>query len=264
MADSQFELRLREILAGYSLPGVLTLIGAETPRVYLKDASGNVMIAAGNVLPTDATLGYAKGCLYFKTDAISGEAGLHVNNGTTLSCLFSASSAAGQSVISFSAVPASGVACHAAVQEGAANAFPGPFTAPTIPRSLDCVFAAGWEGGDVTVAGTNQFDEAVTETFTAVAGTTVEGVKIFKTITSAAKAAVAGTTDTVVLQTGGKIGLLIHLSDAVGLLFANDPADFAPPADCPEHLELDATYHAFTPESVPDGAISFKLICNVA
>jgi hypothetical protein len=260
--ETAWEGRLRSVLEAYALPGRRIAYGAQQPLVYLKDTEGMVLLAANNVVPVDDTAGYAKGCFFLKTDSPTGNPGLYTNIGTKTKCVF-ASTSTGHAVLYFTAVPAAAVACHASVQESAANAFPGPFTSPTIPRSLDCVFAAGWQGGDVTVVGTDQFDEIVSETFTAVAGTIVAGDKVFKTITAASKAAIAGTSDAVLLQTGGKIGLPVPLgSDAVGVLFANDPADFSPPADCPEHLILDATYHSFTPESTPDGAISFKLICN--
>ena len=260
--ETQFEGRLRSILEAYALPGRRIAYALQQPLVYLKDTVGMVLLAANNILPVDGTAGFAKGCFFIKTDAPTGNPGLYTNIGTAAACIF-ASTSTGHSILYFAAVPASAVACHAALAENASNAFPGPFTSPTIPRSLDCVFDAGWQGGNVVVVGTDQFDEIVSETFTAVAGTTVAGSKVFKTITAAAKATIAGTSDAVLLQTGGKIGLPVPLgSDAVGVLFANDPADFSPPADCPEHLILDATYHSFTPESTPDGAISFKLICN--
>ena len=50
-------------------------------------------------------------------------------------------------------VAASTTAIHAAVQESAANAFPGPITQPDVPRRLTATFAAGWQGGDITITG---------------------------------------------------------------------------------------------------------------
>lgn len=262
MADeTQFELRLRTILEAYSLPGRRIAYGAQTPLVFLKDDAGKVLLAANNVVPVNGTANYAKGCIFIKTDAPSMERGLYTNVGTTVSCVFQALSS-GQKILLFSAPPASGVACHAAVAESAANAFPGPFTQPTIPRTLDCVFAAGWEGGDVTVTGLNQFGEAITQAYVAVAGTTVQGTKAFSSILTASKAIQAGAADTVTLQTGGKLGLPVRILDTVGVLFVNDPADFSPPADCPEAITLDAVNHTFTPESAPDGAVTYKLLCN--
>lgn len=264
MADptpTQFETRLRTIMEAYSLPGRRITYGAQQPLVLLKDNAGSALLIANNLVPVNGTTGFAKGCLLFKTDALLMAQGLYVNVGSLASCVFEKISV-GQKVLSFAAVPAAGVACHAAVAGSAANAFPGPFINPTLARSLDCVFAAGWDGGNVTVTGVNQFNEAVSEVYVAVPGTTVAGTKIFSSITAAAKATVGAAADTVQLQTGGKIGIFMRLADTVGLLFVNDPADFAPPTDCPDGVVLDATYNAFTPESSPDGAITYKLFCN--
>lgn len=93
-------------------------------------------------------------------------------------------------------------AVHGAVQESAANDFPGPFTSPDVPRNLTVTFAAGWQGGNVTVVGTDYQGLTISEVFVAAAGTTVVGTKIFKTVVSATKAASAGTTDTATIGVG--------------------------------------------------------------
>lgn len=259
---TQFEARLRSILEAYSLPGRRIVMGVQTPLVLLKDDQGKVLLASNNLVPLDGTAGFAKGCIFLKTDALTLLPGMYVNIGTTTACAF-ASVSTGHQILYYPAVPASGVAVHAAVQESAVNAFPGPFTQPTIPRNLQCVFDAGWQGGDVTVTGTDQFAAVISEVFTAVAGTTVEGNKVFASITGAAKTTMAGTTDAVNLQTGTKLGIPVDVADAGILVFSLDPTDFAPPADCPEAFTLDLTYNSFIPETVPDGAVSYKVICNI-
>jgi hypothetical protein len=93
-------------------------------------------------------------------------------------------------------------AVHAAVVESAANAFPGPFLSLDVPRNLVVVFAAGWQGGNVTVVGTDAYDQPVSEVFATSPGNTVTGLKIFKTVTEASKAAVAGAADTAFIGTG--------------------------------------------------------------
>ena len=45
-------------------------------------------MAQGTTVPTDATTGYAKGCLFIDTDVASGTSGLYVNVGTNTSCVF--------------------------------------------------------------------------------------------------------------------------------------------------------------------------------
>jgi hypothetical protein len=149
---------------------------------------------------------------------------------------------------------------HAAVASNASNTFPGPFTNPDVPRNLRLVFAASYDGGNVTVVGTDQFDQAVTEVFTGTQGTTQVGTKIFKTVTSATKATVGATANTVSIGTGDKIGLSKKLAntDAVLVIKATtaDGFDTTPPT-------MDATYHAFTPTTtVPNGTVVYKMMAN--
>ena len=153
----------------------------------------------------------------------------------------------------FENVAAKAVAVHAAVQEGAANAFPGPFTSPAIPRSLEIVFAAGWQGGDITINGLDQFSAPITEVIPDTPGSTVAGVKVFKTVVSASKELVAGTTDTATLQTGAKIGIPATIAHAYGILHL---------AGVTEAVVLDTTYHAFTPTTAPNGTNDYTLMVN--
>jgi hypothetical protein len=96
----------------------------------------------------------------------------------------------------------SATAVHAAVREDAANEFPGAFTSPSIPRNLTVTFAAGWQGGAVTVVGTDIYDQPQNEVFASAPGFTIAGLKTFKTVTAASKAAVAGAADTASIGTG--------------------------------------------------------------
>ena len=91
----------------------------------------------------------------------------------------------------------------------ASNDFPGPFTDPDVPRNLRVDFAAAWDGGNVTVVGVDQFGAAVTEVFTASAGSTVVGTKIFAGVTSATKGAVGAAADAASIGTGDKLGLSV-------------------------------------------------------
>ncbi len=149
---------------------------------------------------------------------------------------------------------AASVAIHAAVEEGAALAFPGPFTDPATPRAVQVVFAAGWQGGDVTVVGTDQFGRAQTETIADNAGNTVQGVKIFRTVTSASKELIAGTNDTCTLQTGTKIGIPVPLKNAFGLELVAGVAELA---------TWDATYHGFTPTSAANNTNDYTILVPV-
>lgn len=70
--------------------GTTTLQGAETITVLQRDPDGNILWATGTTVPTDATSGYAKGCLFIDTDVGAGTTGLNCNKGTKTSCQFTA------------------------------------------------------------------------------------------------------------------------------------------------------------------------------
>lgn len=163
--------------------------------------------------------------------------------------------AQGVAAFYFQDLAATAVAAHAVVQEGAALAFPGPFTQPATPRSLSVAFAAGWQGGDVTIIGTDQFGRVQSETIADNAGNTVEGVKIFRTITSASKELIAGTTDTCTLQTGLKIGIPVPLLGGWGIQLVDGVAALP--------TAWDATYHSFTSATAPNGAHDYTIIVPV-
>lgn len=68
--------------------------------------------------------------------------------------------------------------------------------------------------GTITVAGTNIYGEAISEEITPSAGSTVQGAKAFKTITSVTGSGwiINEGNDTIVVGTGGKLGLPVCLS----------------------------------------------------
>lgn len=150
---------------------------------------------------------------------------------------------------------ADAVSVHSGVAASfAALAFP-TIVQPPIPRNLVVTLASGWDGGDVTVVGTNQFDEAVSEVFLAGSAVTRTGVKVFKTVTSITKSLVGASGALGSVGVGSKLGISGVLADALSaVLFIDNGASAA---------TLDATYHAFTPSTVPDGALSYALIANI-
>lgn len=150
---------------------------------------------------------------------------------------------------------ASATAVHAAVAGNAAqNLFPGPITNPAVPRNLTATFAASYDGGNITIVGTNQFDEPTTEVIVASAGNTVAGLKIFKTVTSITKGAVGANAATVSIGTGVKLGVVpIPVGGSPVLLFTNGVG---------EAVTWDATNNAFTATSAPNGARSYVLNFN--
>lgn len=124
---------------------------------------------------------------------------------------------------------------------------------PDIPRNLRAVFAASYDGGDVTVVGTDQSGAAQTEVFTGTANTTQVGVKIFKTVTSATKATVGATANTVSVGTGDKLGI------GVPNTTLRAPNGHCSVAGVPESATTDIVNAAFTPTTTPAGT-TFKFV----
>lgn len=82
-------------------------------------------------------------------------------------------------------------ACHAAYAGNQASAsFPGPFTNPTHAQRACVRFNASWDGGDVTLTGTDEAGAALVVTVGAVANATIVTEEYFATITAATKGAV--------------------------------------------------------------------------
>lgn len=92
-------------------------------------------------------------------------------------------------------------------------------TNPDVPRNVTATVAAGTLGDilavQVVVTGTDIEDRIITESlpaFTASTAGTVTGSKAFKTVTQYVVPAMGGTTPTVALGTGAKLGLLRRLT----------------------------------------------------
>lgn len=71
-----------------ALGGSERKIGAEQVNVLLYDTNDKVLYATGTTVPTSATAGYAKGCLFVDTDVTAGTKALYENIGSTSSCNF--------------------------------------------------------------------------------------------------------------------------------------------------------------------------------
>jgi hypothetical protein len=70
------------------ITGKSTVVGAETIDVLTRDAAGDILSCSGLVKPTDTTSGYAKGCVFTKTNATTGYKATYENVGTKTSCSF--------------------------------------------------------------------------------------------------------------------------------------------------------------------------------
>jgi hypothetical protein len=80
--------------------------------------------------------------------------------------------------------------CHTGFAANvSAGAISGTFNDPTVPQRVSVKFPAGWDGGNVTITGTDIQNQTITETFTAVANQHVTGFEYFKTVVSGTKSA---------------------------------------------------------------------------
>lgn len=68
------------------LTGESDTVGATAVTVLLRDGAGRPILCSGTSVPTGA--GYAKGCLFIKTDVTTGSSGLYDNQGTTAAASF--------------------------------------------------------------------------------------------------------------------------------------------------------------------------------
>ena len=68
--------------------GVSEVVNSITITTLERDPDGYILRCRGTSVPTDGSSGYAKGCLFLKTNAASGDAGVYRNVGTTTSSLF--------------------------------------------------------------------------------------------------------------------------------------------------------------------------------
>lgn len=105
-------------------------------------------------------------------------------------------------------IPLSAVTVSAALAANDAGPALSLSANPLAAQPISVIFAAGWDGGDITITGTaiaNPKDPLTLSTYTEVVasapGTTVETKRPFATVTAANKSAVGATTNTVQLKT---------------------------------------------------------------
>ena len=147
-------------------------------------------------------------------------------------------------------VAANNTGVHAAVAANAVNTFPGPIgSIESWGRTLQVVFAASWDGGNVIVSSTDQFGHAFEETFVSAPGTTVQGEKVHRVVTGIRKTAVGATANTASVGIGPGIG--VPFSFTRGQEFVDGVAELA---------TLGATYYAFTPATAANGAHDYDFI----
>lgn len=150
-------------------------------------------------------------------------------------------------------------AVHANYADDQVNAFPGAFTNPDVPRNVTLTCGALWGGGDVTVVGTDQWGDPLTEVLADNPGGDTIGVSIFATVVSATKEIQAGAFGAnASLGWGDKLGIVDAIAEgtltAGVFCFANGTSEVA---------VWDTANEGFTPTTVPTGAVSYIPIVNM-
>jgi len=146
-------------------------------------------------------------------------------------------------------VNATGIAANAP-----GNAMTGPFSNPDVPRTLRVAFGLGWDGGAVTLNGLDQFGNPISATVAANPGGFTDSTQVFSSVTSASKAAVGASAAVATLGLGAGLGILAVLANANAMVSADN---------IQEGATIDAVNNSFTPETPPDGSVTYALLVNV-
>lgn len=136
-------------------------------------------------------------------------------------------------------------------------------SAPARARNASVVAGATYDGGTVSLTGLNQFGLPQTEDIIPVAGTTVYGTKIWKSVSQVAyPGGGVGThaTNTLSIGTGDKIGALFDVLDTMGMGLMQATAGAA---NTPEAVTVDPTNNAVTFTTVPDGTKVLIFVGNL-
>ena len=70
------------------LDGAAETVNSVAITVYLANKNGDILLCDGTTIPTDTSSGYAKGCIFNKTDVATGTGGTYLNKGTNTSSAF--------------------------------------------------------------------------------------------------------------------------------------------------------------------------------
>lgn len=244
------ELIERWLLKAFCCVGIVLL------RAKNGQADQGFAILSGTGVPSgatygDQTLATGQKAIALRADAasIDAEAYITLDGGLNWTALKPGAVAWYTGSLTPSADNVAGV--HAGHAASGANAFPGPFTSPDVPRTLQLTFGVGWDGGDVTVVGTDQFDAALSELFTSpgAGGGLVTGSKAFKTVTSATKASVGASGATCSIGRYHGLGVTKAITAGPSLVTMDDAN---------EDAVWNRTYHTFSPTTLPNGSHVYR------
>lgn len=129
---------------------------------------------------------------------------------------------------------------------------------PAQPRNVSSTTGGTWDGGNTVITGTDQWGHTIGETIVNVAGTTVYGTKVYKTVLTVAHT-VVGSAGSYSVGTGDKLGLMVDLTDTMGMGLVQATAGAA---NTPEALTVDPSTDAVTFTTVPDGTKVLNVLVN--
>lgn len=138
----------------------------------------------------------------------------------------------------------------------------GPVThgQPDRPRGFTLLFGSAWSGGIVTIIGTNQFDDPVTETFDPLDGETQPSENAFKTITSVKKTLIGQIVDGAFADDWASVTL--NPTVALQLIPANDQAIVFANGVSEVPTAVNTSKATITLLTAPEGTISYKALIN--
>ena len=249
-------------LAGGGLGAALNSAanGQGASRIRIEDAAA--LLAATNVeaalaeIAGDADAAQATATASAATATNAAATGLTVDSAATGATVDSAEDAGVRNL--GTPATASTTAVHAGFAgNDASNDFPGPFTNPDVPRSVTVTFAAGWDGGNVTVSGQDGFGNALAVVVASNPAGTSETDEVFATVTSATKSAVGVAADAASIGTGTKLGWGsspgIMTGFAVGILSVDGVTEAAT-----WDANGAAGRQGVTPTTAPNGAHAYR------
>lgn len=130
------------------------------------------------------------------------------------------------------------------------------FTNPDLPRSISVAFGASWDGGNLTVAGLDQFGAPVSEVITANPGNTVNGSQVFATVTSATLASSGSGVGTATIGVGLKLGVPFKLTNTSAIVYVDGVNEVA--------SAVSVTFNSITTTTAPNGSHNFQAQVNVS
>lgn len=240
-------------------------------NTQIGEGVNNIPVVA-DITDRDALTTMVEGSLVFVTDTGTGDAGIFVYDGSAWQSVWDAGASVGPppggyvAQVFTIAAPATSVTVHAAYGGDQPEAFPGPFTNPDVPRVLSVAFGATWDGGDVEVTGTDQYDNPVTEMFVANPGGATTGTRIFKTVTAATHSMVGVDAETATIDVGNSFGVVIadrtendpnNFDVSQGLIYPGARGTFG------STFALDTTEGSVQPSMLPNGVDGYFFTLNV-